>query len=285
MAALRSMHTEEAVEGLIKKLGTARDSQLRRGILATLARLHYREADYDGSWWGIRPDTSGPYYDPVAWKMTERIGAVLTAAVLDSDPETAAFLRAELARHKVVLAGLPSTTDSPARQVEKPIVIQPTDPANPNQIGNLSLEAAAERSLAPQGDAARGQELFRSQSCVACHTTTDGQTPKGPHLVDIGKRYKPAELAESVLSPSAKIAQGYETYAIRLAEGRVITGFVVRESAASILLRQANGTEQEIARGEIEERAPQAVSAMPSGLVGNLTPEQLADLLAYLQSL
>ena len=120
---------------------------------------------------------------------------------------------------------------------------------------------------------------------MACHTTADGQTPKGPHLVDIGKRYKAAELAESILSPSAKIAQGYEAYAIRLLDGRVVTGFVVRESAAAILLREANGTQRELPRSEIDERAQQKLSAMPVGLVANLTPEQLADLIAYLQSL
>ena len=52
---------------------------------------------------------------------------------------------------------------------------------------------------------ARREALFKAQSCVACHTTADGQTPKGPHLADIGKRYKPDE---SALKPSAKLAQG-----------------------------------------------------------------------------
>ena len=37
--------------------------------------------------------------------MSKRIGAVVTAAVLDGDKETVAFLKAELARHKVSLAG------------------------------------------------------------------------------------------------------------------------------------------------------------------------------------
>jgi putative heme-binding domain-containing protein len=89
----------------------------------------------------------------------------------------------------------------------------------------------------------------------------------------------------SLLSPSAKIAQGYESYAIRLLDGRIMTGFVVRESAAAILLREANGTQRELPRSEIDERAQQTLSAMPVGLVANLTPEQLADLIAYLQSL
>jgi hypothetical protein len=111
LAALRNMHTEPAAVGLIKKLGTARDSELRRGILVALIRLYQREADYDGSWWGIRPDSTGPYYDPVKWEMSEKIGAVITAAVLDTDAETAAYLRAELARHQVSLPGLPKQSD------------------------------------------------------------------------------------------------------------------------------------------------------------------------------
>jgi putative membrane-bound dehydrogenase-like protein len=285
LAALRSMHRREAVEGLIQKLGTARDSELRRGILATLIRLYHREADYDGSWWGIRPDSTGPYYDPVKWQMSERIGAVITAAMADSDAETAAYLRKELARHQVSLPGLPAATEVAAKENEKPIAIPAADPANPNQIGNMTYEAAHARALAAKGDAVKGEALFKSQSCIACHSTADGQTPKGPHLVDIGKRYKPQELAESVLDPSAKIAQGYETYLARMTDGRTISGFIVSQRASAIVLRQENGTQDVLPLGEIEERVQQKVSAMPKGLVANLTPQELADLLAYLQSL
>jgi cytochrome c551/c552 len=64
------------------------------------------------------------------------------------------------------------------------------DPTNRNQIGNLTYDVASRRALAASGDTARGKALFQAQSCVACHTDADGQTPKGPHLVDIGKRYK-----------------------------------------------------------------------------------------------
>ncbi len=285
IAAMRSMHRREAVDGLIQKLGNARNSDLRRGILVTLIRLYQREADYDGSWWGIRPDSTGPYYDPVKWELSDRIGAVITAAVLDSDAKTAANLRKELARHQVSLPGLPTTAEAVAQVEEKPIVLPAADPANPNQIGNLAYEVAHSRSLAAKGDAAKGQALFKSQSCVACHTTADGQTPKGPHLVDIGKRYKPHELAESILNPSAKIAQGYEAYLARMSDGRVITGFVVSQRASAIVLREGNGTQHVLPLDDIDERVPQKVSAMPAGLVANLTPEQLADLLAYLQSL
>ena len=115
LRALRSMHDPKAVEGLIKKLSTARSSEARRDILATLVRLYHREADYDGSWWGIRPDTTGPYFDPREWESSGRIASVLKAAVLDGDAETATFLRGELARRRVRLKGLPAdANDRPA---------------------------------------------------------------------------------------------------------------------------------------------------------------------------
>ena len=223
----------KAVEGLIKKLATARSPEVRRDILATLVRLYHREADYDGSWWGIRPDTTGPYFDPREWECSGRIASVLKAAVLDGDAETATFLRGELARQRVRLEGLPAdlATDRPEAEEEIRVVIAKADPKNPDQIGNMTYEAAARRALQAKGDAGRGKALFAAQSCRACHTDADGQTPKGPHLVDIGKRYSPAELVESILKPSAKIAQGYEAYSFAMADGRVFTGFVVSEGA------------------------------------------------------
>jgi putative heme-binding domain-containing protein len=283
--AMRSMHDPDAVEKLVKKLGVVRDSELRRGILATLVRLYHREADYQGSWWGIRPDNTGPYYEPVEWEMSKRIGAVITAAVLDGDPETVAFLKAELARHQVALAGLPLTTSAALGDNQQPIVVPKADPNDPNQLGNMAFEAARSRILAATGDPAKGEDLFKSQSCMACHTTADGQRPKGPHLVEIGKRYKPEELIESILQPSAKLAQGYEAYQFSTVDGHVYTGFVVSESAAAIRIREANGVERALKRDEIEERAQQKLSVMPDGLIANLTAKQLADLLAYLRSL
>jgi putative heme-binding domain-containing protein len=282
--ATRYMHTEKTVEGLIRKLGTVRTPELRRGILLTLIRLYHREADYKGSWWGIRPDNSGPYFDRTEWTMSKRIGGVITAAALDGDKDTLAFIKSELARHKVSLRGVPN--DSAIAKIdEKPIILPKADPKNPSQIANMAYETAAKRTLSLKGDLRKGEELFKSQSCVACHTTADGQMPKGPHLVDIGKRSKPEELIESILKPSAKLAQGYESYRFELDDGRVLTGFVVSESADTVLIREANGVQRELKRTSIEAKIQQMVSAMPEGLAANLTPEQLANLLAWLQSL
>ena len=285
--ALRLMHEPKAVEGLIKKLASARSPEVRRELLATLARLQQREAEYDGSWWGIRPDSKGPYYDPRDWECSARIASVLKAALLDGDAETASFLRKELARNRSRVQGLAadSGTGRPKAEEETRVLIAKADPKNPDQIGNMGYESAASRALAAKGDAVRGKGLFASQSCRACHTDADGQAPKGPHLVDIGKRYRAEELVESILKPSAKIAQGYEAYSFALADGRVVSGFVVGEGAATVQVREASGELKELKRSDIEERRKQEPSAMPEEITANLTPEQLADLVAYLRSL
>jgi putative heme-binding domain-containing protein len=287
LRALRSMHDPKAVEGLIKRLATARSSEARRDILATLVRLYHREADYDGSWWGIRPDTTGPYFDPREWECSGRIASVLKAAFIDGDAETATFLSGEFARRRVRLKGLPANaaTDRKKAEDEVRVILAKADPNNPDQIGNMSYEAAARRALQAKGDAGRGSALFAAQSCRACHTDADGQTPKGPHLVDIGKRYSPADLVESMLKPSVKLAQGYEAYTFAMADGRVFTGFVVSEGASTVQVRESSGALRELKRSDIEERRRQETSAMPEGIVATLTPEGLADLVAYLQSL
>jgi putative heme-binding domain-containing protein len=280
------MHDKKAIEGLIKKLGTARSADLRREILATLIRLYYGEAEYTGLWWGIRPENSGPYFDAEEWDQTPRIGSVITSAVLDADPDTANFLRKELARHRVELEGLPkSIAAAAAIETVTPLVVRVADPNNPNQIGNMTFDAATGRTLRTKGDAAKGKTHFKTQSCNACHTDADGQTLKGPHLVDIGKRYNATELIESILKPSAKIAQGFETYLFEMEDGRTFTGFVVSQRAKSIMIREANGVPRELKLSEIESKVIQKQSNMPEGIANNLTPEELADLVAYLQSL
>ena len=103
--------------------------------------------------------------------------------------------------------------------------------------------------------------------------------------MDIGKRYKPAELVESIVQPSRRIAQGFDTWAFAMADGKIHTGFVVLESAETVTLRDATGIAKDLIREQIDDRVKQEISMMPQGIVGNLTPEQLADLLAWLATL
>ncbi|MBL6707481.1 MAG: discoidin domain-containing protein [Planctomycetaceae bacterium] len=284
--ALKYMHNEAAVSGLIKSLSSVRNSETRQEILTTLIRLYFREGDYTGGWWGTRPDRTGPYYDRKTWEQSERIASAVKTFLLQADPKTLELASQQLAAHKVEIAGLPTVATTASKgEPEMAIELAKADPNDPNLIANLSPEIATYRALNTEGDAKRGEPLFRKQACVACHTTANGQTPKGPHLVDIGKRYKKAELVESILNPAAKIAQGFDTYLFVMDSGKIVTGFVSGESADEVQVRQTNGIAMSLKKDDIEIRQQKKESMMPVGIANNLTPEQLADLVAYLQSL
>ena len=99
------MHCPEAVDGLIAKLTSSTDRTTRRLAFKALCRLDHREADYTGDWWTTRPDTSGPYYKPVAWDQTKKIERALGDALKRADSHTAGELLVELVRNKVELEG------------------------------------------------------------------------------------------------------------------------------------------------------------------------------------
>jgi len=286
IATLKQLHDAKTVDGLFKVLSTSRDEALRREVWTTLIRLYHQEGEFtleSPKWWGTRPDTTGPYYDRQKWSESDRIAEAVKVAMTEADESLKTHLTEQLKKHVVNLDGL--SADVAMKEEEKAIVLPKADPNDPNAIANLLIDAVATRAAATPGDVEKGRMLFRQQSCINCHTFANGQQPKGPHLVDIGKRYKRAELIESIVQPSKKIAQGFDTWAIAMDDGKIYTGFIVLESAETVTLRDATGISHELIQDQIEDRVKQEISMMPQGIVGNLSPEQLSDLLAYLESL
>ncbi len=286
--ALKSMHAPKTIDGLFNVLSTTRDDTLRREIWTTLVRLYHREGEFTEDsprWWGTRPDTTGPYYDRQKWSQSERIAAAIKVALSEADQSLATHIKEQLKRHIVKLPGISANEIAALQKPEQAIELPELDPSDPNQIANVAYDEVLARAMKANGNATAGQKLFQSQSCIHCHTFANGQLPKGPHLVDIGKRSKEEELIESIVDPSKKITQGFDTWAFAMDSGKILTGFVVLESAETVTIRQADGISKELPQNEIEERIKQPVSMMPKGVVGNLTPKQLADLIAYLQTL
>ena len=153
------------------------------------------------------------------------------------------------------------------------------------KIAQLKFDAVLDEAVKTPGDAGRGGQLFARQGCIACHTTSQSEALKGPLLAGIAARYSRRELVESILQPSAKIAQGFETQFFVLESGKVIDGFVVRESGDEVEVRGANAQTTIVPKSQIDERGRRELSIMPTGLVDPLTPADLASLLAYLESL
>jgi putative heme-binding domain-containing protein len=88
----------------------------------------------------------------------------------------------------------------------------------------------------------------------------------------------------SLVDPSAVIRKEYLNYTVRTTDGRALNGLIAGESAGSIVLASAAGERTEIPRDRIASMEDSGVSLMPEGLLNALTPQQLRDLFAWLQS-
>ena len=151
-------------------------------------------------------------------------------------------------------------------------------------IAKLPYEEVLQAASKIPGDPAAGAQFFQKLGCVLCHTTSKSEPLKGPFLGDIAARYKRPEIIESILRPSAQIAQGFITTTLETRDGSDYDGFIVRESGDEIEIRNLAGATV-IAKKEIVKRGTRPTSIMPEGLADQLTPDDLASLLAYLQSL
>jgi putative heme-binding domain-containing protein len=129
------------------------------------------------------------------------------------------------------------------------------------------------------GDAARGQQVF-TRVCAACHHLGGGTAADvGPDLATVRHR-APLSLLVDILSPSQSIAQGYETYLITRTNGQTEAGTLAAQSGTSITLRQT-GKRVVVPRREIRQLTMLGQSTMPANLDKAITPEEMADLLAY----
>jgi putative heme-binding domain-containing protein len=135
------------------------------------------------------------------------------------------------------------------------------------------------------GNAEAGRALYEKQ-CAACHRFGAIGTDVGPDLTTITSRFKKKDILDSILWPSKVISDQYQAEMIELKDGKVITGVLVRESAASVVVRTGDNPEKPVAvpKGQIATRAPSTISLMPEGLLDGLTDEQIANLLAFIQA-
>jgi putative membrane-bound dehydrogenase-like protein len=204
--------------------------------------------------------------------------AQLGHALLRAVQESPGLARVQPALLSAALADFPEEI----RQAAAPLLAKLAPDTMRQQARLESLQAAL-----AGGDIQRGNTLFFGAKaiCSTCHTAQGRGGKIGPDLSRIGAIRSPRDLLEAIVYPSASFARGFEPYVITTADGRVHTGIIGREAADAVFLYDSKRDEARIPRGEIDELRQAELSIMPDGLDGQLQPEELADLVAFLRSL
>jgi putative heme-binding domain-containing protein len=180
--------------------------------------------------------------DPVAAAYLERV-----AAGNDRGREAVALVKAVIARYPV------------------------------EQMGSASVV----RLMSLKGNPEEGAKIFK-RTCAACHRIGSDGADFAPNLSDVGKRLKHEEILESILFPNAKIDPKYRATNIVTAEGKAYSGLVVGENDKELTLLLGQGTQQKIAKDDIDIRQTVEVSSMPDKLNESMSGSEFIGVLQFL---
>jgi putative heme-binding domain-containing protein len=222
--------------------------------------------------------TAGPMeadrlLEPFTQSTDDTIGLALLAVLKDSPIRSS--LRVEMLKPR-----LAKYSPAVQRQAEELYALLDADAAGQRaKLENLLT------SLKP-GDIRRGQAVFHSQkaSCAACHAIGYLGGNVGPDLTRIGQIRSERDLLESIVFPSASFVRSYEPVLVTTKDGKVHNGLIRKDAPDELVLATGVNQEVRLARSEVEEIQPSKVSVMPSGLDQQLSPQELADLVAFLKA-
>lgn len=158
---------------------------------------------------------------------------------------------------------------------------------SPDEIWRIVifLNSAAHRESTVSGIAARGETIFWGKGgCGNCHAVESRGSFVGPELSGIGRQRNAVHLRESLVSPSADIARGFDGVTVVLADGHTLRGLERVLDDFSVVLQDFSGKIYSFDRVSLRSVTRDSQSLMPSyGQI--LSPTELDDVLAYLVTL
>ena len=130
--------------------------------------------------------------------------------------------------------------------------------------------------------ASRGRVVYQ-KTCASCHVMYDQGGKVGPELTGSNRANLDYILLNSV-APSYDVAEGYRTVVVATVDGRLVMGVVAEEDDNRLVLKTVEEPRMIIAKSDIEERKVSEKSMMPEGQLEQLSPDEVADLIKYLQT-
>ena len=208
---------------------------------------------------GLLRDSTSPFRD----RLLRRLQENAAAATLSVEPIASIVPEAERAAWRTALTALSALPSDAANTIDE-------------LLGRL-----------PEGDPVNGHNVFRDArvACSGCHRVGDVGGRVGPELTRIGESRTRRDLLAAIVYPSARIEQGYRSMTILTADGRILEGLVRSRSQGVVELACGVDKICRVTEDMIDQQKPSDVSLMPRGLDRQLSDAELADLLAFLQTL
>ena len=131
------------------------------------------------------------------------------------------------------------------------------------------------------GNVSRGEAVYQRLGCAQCHAA---QSRLGPRLEGVSTRYSRHDLLASIVDPNAVVPDRYRTTVIETVDGRIISGSIVYDSVAGVVLQTVDGETVTVSQDDLQRRRLSNRSLMPEGLLFDASDQDWADLVRYLET-
>ena len=129
-------------------------------------------------------------------------------------------------------------------------------------------------------DAKAGALVFKN-NCAICHQMGGMGAKIGPQLDGIGGRGLD-RLLEDILDPSRNVDIAMRSTTLYMKDGRTVSGLVLREEGAVIVMADVQGKEQRIPKADVDERRISLLSPMPANMADTIKEQDFHNLMAFL---
>jgi quinoprotein glucose dehydrogenase len=137
----------------------------------------------------------------------------------------------------------------------------------------------------PAGNETAGAAIVAGAGeCLSCHRIHNAGSRSGPDLTDIGAIRTVDQLRAALLDPDAEILPENRRYRVVTRGGVTTVGTLLNHDTFQVLMRDTKDQLRSFQKADLREHGFVEGSPMPSYRT-TLSPQQLADVIAYLSTL
>lgn len=160
-------------------------------------------------------------------------------------------------------------------------------PKGPGKNWTVEDAVKAMETLSGNRNFKSGENLFAAVRCESCHTMKGKGGSMGPDLSQLGTRFTPKDILESIIEPNKVISDQYESKVFLMKDGTNVLGRLKDQNETHYIISQnpyAPLVVKEIAKKDVVSTKVSVISIMPPGSINVLSEDELKDLMAYLIS-
>lgn len=250
------------------------DVQVPKQVQTTALRMMARFADPERTgavltrWKSYSPGIRAELINPLLQRSS---GAAHLLAAIESAQLSAtdfdAVTRERLLNHK----------DSAVREAAQRILGVTASSSRTALVQNLKSEITGLKT-----DATAGKAVFEKR-CATCHAMGNIGKQIGANLAALKDRSTDA-LLTAILDPNRAVEAKFLSYTAVTTNGRTFSGMLLSETGNSLTLLGTNGKQQIVARTDLEELVCSNRSLMPEGLEKDISAQEFADVISFIQT-